>query len=373
MLALTGLAIGISAFLAASALIPIIRRRAERSGWVDRPGGRKAHARPTPYVGGFVLVLAIFAPVAAGTLLARLALAIPAVMAALPPDIALHAPGLASRLLQVSALAGAAVILALIGAADDRRGLPVGFRLAAEAVVALMLFAAGFRATLFLTSVPLEAAATVLWIVFLTNAVNFIDNQDGLFAATSFGISTVLFSLMAIEGRLFIAAFLLALLGALFAILRHNLPPARIFTGDAGTLPTGAVLAAMTLLHEVPATRPGPMPFVVPLLVMAVPLADGITVVVSRIRRGVSPFTAGRDHLSHRLSRRGVAPRRLAAIFFFLPLATGAPVVAWSALRRASERDPLEAPAVAAAAATLAAIVLAAGLRRRSSRGEGDA
>jgi UDP-GlcNAc:undecaprenyl-phosphate GlcNAc-1-phosphate transferase len=336
--------------VAASILTPIVRRRALNSDLVDRPGGRKVHGRTTPYGGGLVLVTAVFAPLALGAALALAGSLSEDIACILPASIATHLPGVRQKLLELLAIAGGAVVLSLVGHIDDRRGLSPWTRLGIEILAATALVLSGVRGTLFAADPLLPSLLSILFIVFVTNCMNFIDNQDGLLLATASTISALLLVMAVESGQLFIAAFLLAVLGAVLVLLRHNFPPASIFTGDAGSLPLGFILSAISLEFSVPSEGPNPMPVLVPLLVMGVPFADGVTVVVSRLRRGVSPFTPGTDHLSHRLKARGLTPKRLVLAFFLLTLASGLPAVLWFVLR-----TRLGASMIAGALVTLAA------------------
>ena len=142
----------------------------------------------------------------------------------------------------------------------------------------------------------MHVVLTVVFIVFITNAVNFIDNMNGLMA----GVVTVgalhLLCLAAATGQLFIAAILACLVGGLLAYLPRNFPRARVFIGDAGSLAIGFLLASLTVAFTFEEGGSSFRPALLPLLVLAIPTADGLTVIAGRLRRGVHPFTAGHDH-----------------------------------------------------------------------------
>ena len=300
------LAIFVVASLVAWIAVPPIRRRALQGGAVDRPGGRKTQAEPVPYGGGFAVLLGFAAPVVGGTVvivLDRLG------FVPLPSTLAPHARGLGEKLPEVGAILGASLVLLAMGRIDDRRPLSPGLRLLIQLAAATAMTLAGVQGSFFLDSAPAQKAVSVLWIVLVVNACNFIDNMDGLLAGTALAACAGIASLAGASGQLFVAAFALALGGALFGFAVHNKPPARIYIGDEGSMFVGSLLAALVLVcsfsGEGLGDRPHSYPLAVPLLILLVPLADAATVIFDRLRRGVSPMTAGRDHLSHRLAGAG--------------------------------------------------------------------
>ncbi|HYC76920.1 MAG TPA: MraY family glycosyltransferase [Planctomycetota bacterium] len=319
MTALLGAAIFAAAYALARALLPRVERAARRAGYVDAPGGRKDHQTPTAYGGGLVVLAAVAAP----ALLGVLAAALDATQTAWPREIATYLPGVraqAPRLLAI--LLGAALHLA-IGYVDDRRGLSARLRFALEAAAALVLAVAGVRATAFLPWEAAQVLLTVVFVVFTVNATNFIDNMNGALAGVAAVQASCLLALAVGSGQWFLAALLLALLGGLFAFLPWNVPTARMFLGDAGSLLLGFLFAAIVVAFDFERGDVSPKPFVIPALLLAVPLADGVVAVAGRLRRGVHPFTAGHDHLAHRLVRRGLSKPAAAATLWGASCAAG--------------------------------------------------
>jgi UDP-GlcNAc:undecaprenyl-phosphate GlcNAc-1-phosphate transferase len=338
MLGVLGCALFALAYVLARTLAPLVERTARARGYVDAPGGRKDHAAATAYGGGLVLLAAVAFPALAG-----LALALGAPADLLPPEIAVHLPGVrgtAPKLLAI--LVGAALHL-VVGYVDDRRRLSAWTRLLLETAAALALVLADVRATAFLPSVAAQAALTVVFVVFVVNATNFVDNMNGALAGVATAQAACLLALAVATGQLFLAAILLCLLGGLLAFLPRNYPAARMFLGDAGSLLLGFLFAALVVAFDfADATRPAYLAFAAPLLILAVPLADGATVVVARLRRGVHPFTAGHDHLAHRLVARGLSRPRAAAALWAASGAAGLLALALLGV------DPLLAGLVAA-------------------------
>jgi UDP-GlcNAc:undecaprenyl-phosphate GlcNAc-1-phosphate transferase len=149
---------------------------------------------------------------------------------------------------------------------------------------------------------------TIFWIVGLTNALNFFDNIDGGASGTA-AISAFFLFVLALQGSQFsIAALSLVLAGGTLGFLIWNRPPARIYMGDAGALFLGLLIASLSVRFD-----PNPINQIASLSVLfclvAIPILDTSVAVTSRVRRGISPFQGGKDHLSHRMIRAGFSKR----------------------------------------------------------------
>lgn len=318
-LALAGLFLFAFAYALSRLLLPRVERTARREGYVDRPGGRKDHDRATAYGGGLVLLAAVAVPALIGTCLALAHAA-----ALVPPEIAVHLEGVRHQAPQLLGILVGAALHLIIGYVDDRRKLLPRTRLILEFAIALASAAAGVRATAYLESTALQIALTATFVVFVVNATNFVDNMNGALAGVSIAQAACLLALAVGTGQHFLAAILLCLLGGLLAFLPKNYPAARMFLGDAGSLMLGFLFATIVVSGDfVRDGRPSLVPFVAPLLFLAVPLVDGCTVVVSRLRRGVHPFTPGHDHLAHRMVLRGATKERAAAALWGYALLAG--------------------------------------------------
>jgi UDP-GlcNAc:undecaprenyl-phosphate GlcNAc-1-phosphate transferase len=321
-LALAGCLLVAASFALGVGVCALVRRLAPRIGLVDRPGGRKAHRQPTPLGGGAGIWLTVSLVLGAGALVAFLE------PSWLPDSVRVHVAGAKARAGSLLGLMLLATIIMLMGLADDFRPLPWRPRLAVQLGLAAAVAVFFGRITLF---PPLDApliggVLTVVWIAGLTNAFNFLDNMDGLAASVGL-IAALLFAVaqMAV-GSLFVPAVLLVLVGALGGFLYHNAPPARLFMGDAGSNFIGFLLGSLTVIGTF--TRPysaadSPAGVLVPLLVMAVPLYDSISVMLIRWREGRSLFQADRRHFSHRLVERGLTPPRAVATIDLVTLAGG--------------------------------------------------
>jgi UDP-GlcNAc:undecaprenyl-phosphate/decaprenyl-phosphate GlcNAc-1-phosphate transferase len=269
---------------------PWFRRMAVLMGFVDAPGSRKVHRDPTPLLGG----IAIFA----GAIVATLA-----IYGGRVPQ-------------QVAGPMIAGALVATVGLLDDRRQLPPWVRLTVQFLAFLMLVYFGIHVRL---PVPMivNYALTLFWLLGITNAINLMDNMDGLSAGVS-GVAAAFMMLMgAMNNQFLVAALAAALLGACLGFLRYNFAPANIFMGDAGAYFLGFWLAVLGLQLRF-VQNVNFVTWMVPVLILWIPIFDTGLVVLSRLRRGVHPFTAGKDHLSHRLVARGMAPREAVLLIYLL-------------------------------------------------------
>ena len=200
--------------------------------------------------------------------------------------------------------------------------LPPWAKLVGQIIPALVLVFSGVQVVLF--NIPaLDILITVIWVLFITNAVNFLDNMDGLSAGVAAVASAFFVLLAALSGQYLVGALAAALLGACIGFLIYNFNPASIFMGDTGSLFLGFVLAAVGIKLRFPSNVPM-VTWMIPVLVLGVPVLDTSLVIVSRLRRGHNPFTtAGKDHLSHRLVLRGNTRREAVLSIYLLGCAFG--------------------------------------------------
>ncbi len=212
----------------------------------------------------------------------------------LPIEVARHLDGVLYRGRELAAILGLATIVMLMGLADDRWALGWKPRLAVQVGLAGLLVMSGVRVTLFgpFTAPAFGGIVTVLWVVGLTNAFNFLDNMDGLAAGVGAIAASLFVGVQIAAGSLFVPGVLLGLIGALLGFLVHNLRAARLYMGDAGSNFLGFLLGASTVAGTYYRYGEGQsrLGVLAPLLVMAVPLYDTCSVVVIRLREGRSPF-----------------------------------------------------------------------------------
>ncbi len=292
----TYLLIFLAALLLAVGVTPLAQRAARRIGMVDKPSARKQHTVPTPLLGGAAIYLAVI--------------------------IALIILGDKFYVGQVAGIFLGATLMSFLGLWDDRRGLSPWVKLIGQFAAAGVLVLTDVRIT-FLPWELVNIAATLLWVVFITNAMNLLDNMDGLSGGIA-AIAALFFLLFAAMSKQYlVGALAAALLGACIGFLFYNLNPARIFMGDTGSLFLGFTLAAVGIKLRFPDNSPF-VTWMVPLVVLAVPLFDTSLVIISRLRRGLNPLTTpGKDHLSHRLARLTGSPREAVFICYLFGFIAG--------------------------------------------------
>ncbi|MCP4593649.1 MAG: undecaprenyl/decaprenyl-phosphate alpha-N-acetylglucosaminyl 1-phosphate transferase [bacterium] len=314
----------VGSFLGSVGATYAVRAWSRRYRFVDRPGGHKGHAQPIALGGGIAIISCICIPLIVATLVAHFAVRHDA-FEGLPDVLVMHQEGMASKLSEVFAIVAGALILHILGLIDDVKAL--GFLPKLLVQIAVALFVAwpfGIRAGEALGT-PAAVALTVVWIVLITNAFNFLDNMDGLSAGVA-AIAAAIFAASAIRsGQLFVPVVTLIFVGTLLGFLVFNFTPATIFMGDAGSMVVGYFLAVLTVLttYYDPGRDLQPTGVLVPLVVLAVPLYDVVSVSWHRIRSGHSPFRGDQRHFSHRLVQKGMTPRGAVLTIYLATAATG--------------------------------------------------
>jgi UDP-GlcNAc:undecaprenyl-phosphate GlcNAc-1-phosphate transferase len=284
------------ALVIAVALTPVSKWLAPRMGIVAVPRMRDVHTTPVPKMGGIAILL--------GTLLMALVL------------------GSRPEFQQLAAMLFGAAFMSFLGLLDDRFALSAYIRLPLQMLAALMVWLFGVRIQVFANPI-LDAAITVIWITGITNAMNFLDNMDGLLAGISAVISAFFLVLAIINGQYLVGLLSAAVLGACIGFLFWNLNPANVFMGDSGSMFLGFLLACIAIKLRFLGQSPT-VSWMVPVIVMAVPIFDMTLVVISRLRRGKNPLTTpGKDHTSHRLTNQGFSKREAVMVLYLVSGALG--------------------------------------------------
>ncbi|MGV6813495.1 MAG: MraY family glycosyltransferase [Phycisphaerales bacterium] len=306
-------------------------------------GQTKADHRRIPNTGGIAVMLGIVLPM----------LAIIGVVSFVQPDslpnsfdpIVAHLPGLRSMRPLAVTLLGCLLGLHVLGLIDDRRPLGPMFKLVVMLLPGAIL--AIFYDTRLMTLLDgfvggswLSILITILWFGVIINAMNFIDNMDGLSGGIAIIASTMLLVASLLNGQWFIGAMLALLIGSTLGFLVFNFPPAKIFMGDGGSLILGLLLAFLTVrityltIEGDSALHPSSAWYAVlmPLMVLAIPLYDFVSVTTIRLSQGKSPFVGDLQHFSHRINRRGLSGRSTILVIYALTIATGAAgvLIAWA-------------------------------------------
>ncbi|HVO68777.1 MAG TPA: MraY family glycosyltransferase, partial [Aggregatilineaceae bacterium] len=275
-------------FAASLGLTPLTRQLARRFGIVDKPSARKVHQVPTPLMGG----LAIYGAFMIALLLFH----------TWTPD---NRDTQALR--QLIAILGGATWLVIVGFVDDRRMLSPQMKFAGELIATAAVILSGIRVQLF-NSPWLDIPLTVFWMVGIINAINFLDNMDGLAAGISAIAALCFFVLAAIEGQVLVATLAAAMFGSSLGFLFYNFSPATTFMGDMGALVLGFLLAVLGIKLSFPNQSPL-VSWTIPILALGLPIFDTTLVVFTRLREKRSPMQGGKDHTSHRLVIMGLSYR----------------------------------------------------------------
>ncbi len=271
-----------TALALAMGVTPLFRRVAARMGMVDRPEPRKVHLTPMPLLGGVALYLAFIA--------------------------ALLLFGERRYVSELIGILVGATLVSFLGIWDDRWGIRPLLKLGGQSLAATLLFLSGVQVA-FLHNPILDFGVTLLWVVGITNALNLLDNMDGLSGGIGAVAAAFFLLLAALNGQYLVGSLAAALLGACLGFLYYNLNPATIFMGDAGSLFLGFVLAAVGIKLRFPG-HPDTITWMIPVIILGIPIFDTTLVVISRLRRGLNPITnPGKDHLSHRLVKMGLSQR----------------------------------------------------------------
>jgi len=312
-----------SAWITTFLALPLWRRWCLRTGLVDDPGHRKIHDAPIPLAGGFAVLTGILLPL----LLAGLALAFVPAAAAKFNSLSY---GFGKRSWQLAAIGGGAIGMTLLGWLDDRHELKAAPKFAGQFALAAFVAWSGVRITLFVPSEMFSYAITILWILTLVNAFNFMDNMNGLCAGLGIIGAWFFASGAAADGQYLVALIALLTSGALLGFLPHNFPKARAFLGDAGSHLIGFLLAVLAILpHFYTPEKPRRLAVITPLLVLAAPLGDLAWVVLLRTRMG-KPFWIGdTNHLSHRLVRAGLSKTNSVLVIWLLAAVIGSLALIW--------------------------------------------
>ena len=299
------LILGLATFLFVGGLTPVMRKIALKIGAVDRPNlERKTQKEPVPYLGGVAISFGI---------------TVASFGALLYSDFSTETFNKALSVLLP------AILISAMGLYDDLKGLEPWPRLVAQTIagiaVAIYLIQNDTLGQAF-SNQALNYAVTIFWIVGICNSINFFDNLDGGASGTVAVISIFLFAIAFNQGQSLVSALAVVTAGATLGFLIWNKTPAKIYMGDAGALFLGIIIAVLTIRLD-PEIGPQSRALAIPLLLMAVPILDTTTVVISRLYRGISPFTGGRDHLSHRLMRKGLGRKATAYVLWGMAAAYG--------------------------------------------------
>ena len=287
-------------------LTPIVRRLAQRLGWVDVPkDGRRLHELPIPRVGGVAVFISVVFPLSLLLLVNNLVTA-----------------SLTYYSEQTIAVLASCTLVFLFGVFDDLVGVSPKWKFAAQAAAGTLLYFLGgqihainvpFFGEVGLAT-PASFALTMVWVVGISNAFNLIDGLDGLASGASLFAALVMLVVSLFMGHTLAIVITLALAGALIGFLRYNLNPASIFLGDSGALFIGFLLAALSLLSAQKASTA--VAVAIPLMAFGLPVIDTGFTIARRLLSGKPLFEGDREHIHHKLLERGWSQRRVAFVLY---------------------------------------------------------
>jgi UDP-GlcNAc:undecaprenyl-phosphate/decaprenyl-phosphate GlcNAc-1-phosphate transferase len=302
----TYLTIFIASLVSSLFLTPVVRRLAQRRGWLDVPAdARRVHSAPVPRLGG-VAVFASFA----------FALA----LLPLVDNLVTHA--IVEHWQAATAVLASSTLVFLFGVFDDLKGASAKWKFVVQGLAGVVLFALGGRigalTVPFVGSFELPPVLnflfTIVWVVGVSNAFNLIDGLDGLAAGASLFAALVMLTVSLINGSPLVAVMTLALAGALIGFLRYNFNPASIFLGDSGSLFIGFLLAALSVTGSIKAQTA--VAVAIPLMAFALPVIDTSFAIARRFISGKPLFEGDREHIHHKLLERGWSQRRVAFVLY---------------------------------------------------------
>jgi UDP-GlcNAc:undecaprenyl-phosphate GlcNAc-1-phosphate transferase len=317
----------LTAFVVATVVVlistPVVKKIGLKSGLFDPPGERKIHRQPMVRLGGVSIFI--------GTVTALLTVWGIGGFGVLPPD----------QEYEIWGVTIGGIFFFLIGLADDLLGLSPISRLLMQTLVATGAWQAGVHIDfltipfLGLLSLPawISLPITVVWLVGMANAINWIDGLDGLAAGVSFIAATTMIIVCLFMHQPAAALIAAALAGGTLGFLRYNFNPAQIFMGDGGAYFLGFTLAGIGVVGLVKGVTTVTVTVVsLPYIILAVPILDMSAVILDRLRSGKSPFKADKRHLHHRLLQAGLSHRFVVLFIYSLTLWAGSLALAFSGI-----------------------------------------
>jgi len=303
----------------------VVRKSALRCGFVSKPAANRYHRSVVPLGGGVAIFAAILSILLVVTASVRF-LGAGGKLAWFGEAVTIHFPGFSDKIGQLALVLLCTGVLFFVGLWDDKKHLGPFFKLFVQFGVAMAAAGlADIRVELFIENRTVTTILSAFWIVLIINAFNFLDNMDGLSAGMAVITSSILFTAAAASGQVFVGGLAIVLVGVLLGFLVFNFPPASIFMGDAGSLVVGFLVALLTLrtTYYQQAESGRWHAVLMPLVVMAVPLYDFVSVTLLRISQGKSPFVGDTQHFSHRLKRRGLTDTQTVLTLYLATFCTG--------------------------------------------------
>ena len=308
--------------------LPLIRKYSFKAGWVSLPRTDRWHRTPTPTMGGIAIFLAVFS----GVFLALIFLVFltPASSAKELP-----APGV---LFKAWGFLIGSIFIFFLGWYDDVKHISPPAKLIGQIIAAAIVISLGYTTHFFTPKISNNLVAqlpntvlTFIWLVGITNAINLLDNMDGLAGGISFITTLLLGYLFWRAGNYSLVLVCAAISGSLIGFLIFNYPPASIFMGDSGSMFLGFTLACLAIVRQPQASNVFGV-LGVPTLLFLLPILDTILVALTRLLRGESPLQGGRDHTSHRLIAFGLTEHQTLWFLYATAIFSGVVAIAIEAI-----------------------------------------
>jgi UDP-GlcNAc:undecaprenyl-phosphate/decaprenyl-phosphate GlcNAc-1-phosphate transferase len=295
----------IISFLISFASVPIYRRLAFKFNVLDIPGGRKSHAKPTPLLGG--------ASILSGFIITFLIFIFSDYFSFSNHNFKI-----------ITVLISGSIAIFLLGLYDDIKGIRPITKLIFQIIIAFFTVYFGIKTSFFTDSMIINSIISIFWIVIITNAFNLLDNMDGLSSGVS-GIIAILFFIIALfQYKYFNGLISILIAGAAFGFLPYNFNPAKIFLGDSGSLLLGYLVSCLGIitvyLEKSLLTR---LPIITPIIILSIPLYDTLSVILIRIKLGISIFKGDKRHFSHRLINLGLSVRQAVLVIYLITTSSG--------------------------------------------------
>lgn len=325
-LTMLGCALLVGSLVTSLFLTGVVEFFAQRASFFSRPVGDRFSQRTVPLGGGIAIFATLTIIIVTASMVIKF-LFYPGYLDWIGQSVNIDPVDFLGKLDQLAVILLSILALFLLGLWDDKKHLNPFFKLVVQFAVAVAAAVfAEVRLEFFIESKIVTTVLSTVWIVLIINAFNFLDNMDGAAAGIAAIAGAVLFTAAAFAGQVFVGGLALIFIGTLLGFLVFNFPPAKIFMGDAGSLVVGFFVALLTLrttyYHE--AAQSGRWySALCPLVVMAVPLYDFISVTALRISQGKSPFIGDTQHFSHRLKRHGLTDKQTVLTLYLATLCTG--------------------------------------------------
>lgn len=300
----------LTALLITIALTPLVRKLALKYNFQDAPSTRKVHKNPVPLGGGIAVYLGFFL-----TILAILFFIL---------FFTHFSVGTVKSIKNLQGLLLCGTLIVIMGLIDDKKIIPAKIKLAVQILLAVILYYFGFsidfvslpKIKMFYLDGWVSFLLTLFWIVGLTNALNFLDGLDGLLCGITVISSLTVAIITASQGQLTVTILMLILAGSCLGFLKYNFHPAKIFLGDAGSLFIGLMFSSLSVMGAFKVTAA--IVFIVPIIIMGIPIFDTTFAVTRRMFKGQSVFKADKEHLHHKLLNMGLSHKKVVLTIYFI-------------------------------------------------------